>query len=98
VVHIKPLDSGGLKQVIGFFFLFFTGVTTLYVSQLPPWFYESKCKTLLLAPYPLACLAWMVLPGAYAPASIALWVIRPHKPPLHDNVIVLEEVLCANIS
>jgi hypothetical protein len=32
-------------------------------------------------PYPLICLAWVTLPGAYAPSS---------KPP-HDKVVVLKE-------
>jgi hypothetical protein len=34
------------------------------------------------SPYSLMCLAWMALPGAYAPASIAL----------HDKAVILEEV------
>jgi hypothetical protein len=28
----------------------------------------------------LTCLAWEALPVAYATASIALGIIRPHKP------------------
>jgi hypothetical protein len=32
-------------------------------------------------PYPLTCLTWVTLPGAYAPASIALEVISARKPP-----------------
>jgi len=44
---------------------------------------EDQWSTLSLAPtsYPLTCLAWVTLPGAYAPASIALGFIRTHKPP-----------------
>jgi hypothetical protein len=38
-----------------------------------------------VGPYPLTCLAWMILPGAYTPACIALWVIMAPKPPLHDT-------------
>jgi hypothetical protein len=33
----------------------------------------------------------VALPGAYAPASIALRVIGAHKLPLHDTAVVLEE-------
>jgi hypothetical protein len=31
------------------------------------------------------------MPGAYAPASIALWVVGALKPPLRDKTVVLEE-------
>jgi hypothetical protein len=34
----------------------------------------------------------VALPGAYAPASIALPVIGAHKPPLHDKAVVLEDI------
>jgi len=38
-------------------------------------------------------LAWVTLPGAYAPASIALGVIRARKPPTRkmcfDKVVIL---------
>jgi hypothetical protein len=44
-------------------------------------------------PYTLICLSWVALPGAYAPASIALRVIGARKPPLHDKAVVLEEQL-----
>jgi hypothetical protein len=40
----------------------------------------------------------MALPGAYAPASIALRVIGESKPPLHHKAIVPEETLCLLIS
>jgi hypothetical protein len=33
----------------------------------------------------------MALPGAYAPASIALRVTGARKPPLHDKAVVLKE-------
>jgi hypothetical protein len=33
----------------------------------------------------------MALPGAYAPASIALRVIVVRRPTLHDKAVVLEE-------
>jgi hypothetical protein len=33
----------------------------------------------------------MALPGAFAPASIALRVIEARVPPLHDKAVVLEE-------
>jgi hypothetical protein len=39
--------------------------------------------------YALTSLAWMALPGAYAPASIALQVIVARKP-LLDKAVVLE--------
>ena len=35
--------------------------------------------------YPLSCPAWVALPGAYAPAGIALWVIEVLKPSHHDK-------------
>jgi hypothetical protein len=37
--------------------------------------------------YPLTCLAWVTLPGAYAPASIAPGVIRARKPPHPQHVL-----------
>jgi hypothetical protein len=42
-------------------------------------------------PLALTCLSWVALPGAYAPASIPLWVIGARKPHLHDTGVVLEE-------
>jgi hypothetical protein len=33
----------------------------------------------------------MALPAAYGPASIALRVTGPRKPPRHDKAVVLEE-------
>jgi hypothetical protein len=33
----------------------------------------------------------VALPGAYAPASIALRIIGAHEPPLHDKAVVLED-------
>jgi hypothetical protein len=39
----------------------------------------------------LTCMTWVVLPGANAPASIAVRVIGAHKPPLHDEAVVHEE-------
>jgi hypothetical protein len=38
----------------------------------------------------MICLALVVLPGARAPASIALCVIEARKP-LHEKVVVVEE-------
>jgi hypothetical protein len=35
-------------------------------------------------------MEWVALPGAYAPASIALRVIGAHIPPLHDKAVVVE--------
>ena len=35
--------------------------------------------------YPLTCPAWVALPGAYAPAGVALWVIEVLKPSYHDK-------------
>jgi len=34
----------------------------------------------------LTCLTWVTLPGAYDPTSIALGVIRAHKPPHPQHV------------
>jgi hypothetical protein len=50
------------------------------------WDYTSSC------PYPLTCLAWVALQRAYAPASIALWVTKARKLPLHVTAVVLEKV------
>jgi hypothetical protein len=36
------------------------------------------------------CLTWVTLPGAYAPASIALRVITARKPPTYDKAVDLE--------
>jgi hypothetical protein len=52
------------------------------------------CRTrdyTLSGPYPLICLTWVALPGAYAPASIALQASGARKLPLHDKAAVLEE-------
>ena len=35
--------------------------------------------------WPLPCPAWVALPGAYAPAGVALWVIEVLKPSHHDK-------------
>jgi hypothetical protein len=60
------------------------------VSPTPnPWSEESR-TTLRLA-YPLAYLAWMVLLGACAPASISLRVTGARKRSPHDRALVLEE-------
>jgi hypothetical protein len=42
-------------------------------------------------PLSLTYLAWVVLLGAYTPASIALWDNGACKPSLHDKVRVLKE-------
>ena len=39
--------------------------------------------------YPLTCLTWLNLPGAYVPTSIALWVTGLCKPPHCDKVVVM---------
>jgi hypothetical protein len=57
-------------------------------AQPPTWRTRDNTSS---GPYPLTCLAWVGLPGAYAPASIALRVIGAHKPPVHDKAVVLEE-------
>jgi hypothetical protein len=67
---------------------FFTGATTLCVSWPPPCFRNSKsCRSGVVSttsntqtrgPETTLCLAWMALPGPYAPASIALRVIGEH--------------------
>jgi hypothetical protein len=60
--------------------------------------YGGLGTTLLLALYPLTCVAWMVLPGAYAPASIVLHVIGTRKHPLLDKTVVLEkECRCSGL-
>lgn len=33
----------------------------------------------------------MALAGAYASASITLWAIRLHIPPVHNNAMVIEK-------
>jgi hypothetical protein len=43
-------------------------------------------------PYLLNCVTTLALPGAYAPASIALRVIGACKAPLHDKAPVFKEV------
>jgi hypothetical protein len=79
---------------------FFTSATTLCASWPSPWFHNNKffrCGvvsptlnledqglTLRLA-YPLTCLAWVGLPGSYAPSSIALQVTGARKHPLDDE-------------
>jgi hypothetical protein len=35
-------------------------------------------------------MAWAALPGAYAPASIALWITAALRLSLHDKAVVLE--------
>lgn len=45
-------------------------------------------------PYLLTSLAWVALPGAHAPTSVALLVNWARKLPLHDKAIVLKEVYC----
>jgi hypothetical protein len=42
-------------------------------------------------PYPLTFLALVTLPGAYAPASVALQVIAACKPLLHNKAVELKE-------
>jgi hypothetical protein len=42
-------------------------------------------------PYLLSRLPWVALPGAFAPASIALRVTGAREPPLHDKAVDLEE-------
>jgi hypothetical protein len=39
-------------------------------------------------PYPFTCLAGVILPWVYAPASIALQVIRARKPAHDVNVVI----------
>jgi hypothetical protein len=85
-------------QVIYFFF---TDVTTLYGSWPHPWFRNSNCfLSGVVSPTPnprpggpgtTVCLAWVDLPGAYAPVSIALRVTAARKPPLRHKAVVLEE-------
>jgi hypothetical protein len=41
--------------------------------------------------YPLTCLAWVALLGAYAPASIDLRVIWARKYPRKDMAVVSKE-------
>jgi hypothetical protein len=55
------------------------------VSPKPTWRIRDYTSS---DPYALTCLAWVVLPGAYAPVSIALRVTRVRKPLLHDNALV----------
>jgi hypothetical protein len=48
----------------------------------------------MCGPYPLTCLAWIALPGAYTPISIAVWVTGIRKPLVSDKVVVLKEDVC----
>jgi hypothetical protein len=41
---------------------------------------------------PLICLAWVALPGDYAPASIAFRVVGARNPLMHYKMAVLAEV------
>jgi hypothetical protein len=43
-------------------------------------------------PLPFNCLAWVALPGAYSPASIAVWVIQVCKR-LHAKAVALEDII-----
>jgi hypothetical protein len=47
----------------------------------------------LPGPYPLTCLVWFPLPGAFTPTSIAFQVIGSCKPPLPNKAVVLVEAL-----
>jgi hypothetical protein len=40
--------------------------------------------------YPVTCLAWVTLPGAYTPTSIALGVIRANKLP-HPQYVLQQD-------
>ena len=56
------------------------------------WFLLAKSHELdLVEPLPSTNLAWVTLPGAVAPASIALRVQVTHKPPRYDKVTVQVE-------
>jgi hypothetical protein len=48
-------------------------------------------RTTLRLALPFKYLSWVVLPGAYAPASIVHRVIGALKPPQHHKAVVLEE-------
>jgi hypothetical protein len=45
--------------------------------------------TLCFGPYPMTCLPWVALPGAYAPASIALLVNGARRLSLQDMVVIM---------
>jgi hypothetical protein len=44
-------------------------------------------------PYTLDCLAWVALPGAYAPVSIGLRITGTHIALHHAKATVLEEII-----
>jgi hypothetical protein len=93
-LHIYSSCSLALQPCVGlgllrsFVTVYFSGMGLL--AQPPTWRTRDNSSS---GPYPLTCLAWVTLPGAYAPASIAAPVIGAHKPPLHDKVVILEETI-----
>jgi hypothetical protein len=81
-----------------FFFLFCIGIIILRVSWPPPRFHHLDIfRGGVISPTPSpqsgepGTTLLMALPGAYAPASIALCVTGAHRPPLHGKAIVLEK-------
>jgi hypothetical protein len=78
----------GLGLLHGFVTVNFSEVGSLAQRPIPN--LEDQ-KDTSSGPYPLTSLAEVALPGAYAPASIALRVIGAGKPSLHDKAVVLEE-------
>jgi hypothetical protein len=69
----------GLGLLHGFVTVNISGLGSL--AQPPTW--RTRDYT-LSGPYPLTCLAWVALPGAYA-----LRVIGARKPPLQDKAVLL---------
>jgi hypothetical protein len=80
--------------VLGTFFnynyslMLFTGATNLFGFWPNP---QSEGLGTTLRVVSFTFLAWVVLPGSYAPASIVLRVIGAGKPLHQDKMAVLED-------
>jgi hypothetical protein len=73
---------------VGFVTVKFSGIGLLAPRPTPNLEVQGLHFAWLLS---LTCLAWVTLPGAHAPTSIAFRVIGVHILPLHNKVLVAEE-------
>jgi hypothetical protein len=80
----------GLSLFPGFITVNFSGGGVVGETHAQPLTCRSRDYTSSGA-YPLTCLAWVALPGAYAPASIAFRVTRARKPRLYGKAGVFED-------
>jgi hypothetical protein len=74
----------------GFVNSFFPGWFRKLHTEPPTWRTRDYTLSGLCA---LTCLAWVALPGAYAPASTAIRVIGANRSPLQDKAVVLEDFI-----